>query len=290
MKKTAILLLFLFLRASAGFSAFDLKESGAASTAMADAVLSTVRDASSLFHNPGCLGSIADKGLLLTQAFPYGWDLLLHNSLAFVQPLPGGSFGVSFSYLGTLKDSDYVSQLDYSEIIVSAGCGRALPALPGASAGLVLRYLSGRSSRASSAGFSADLGFLWCFEFMNAALAVQDISLGDIVYSTGARETLNPALKAGVSTELIRNFIPSLDFCVKMKKAADPCSLALGLMYSYRWLAVRSGASYTGKDSLALNAGLGVLFPYQKGVTFDYAFSVHSGLDVSHVFSAGIKF
>ncbi|MDD5067198.1 MAG: hypothetical protein PHF84_09145 [bacterium] len=291
-KILSLILFVIFCLAGPGYAAFELQETGAGNTAMAGAVSSIVRDASSLLYNPAGLGLAQERELLLTQFNPYGWDLLACGSAVYVQPFrKQGSLALSASYLGTLEDKDYKSQLDYSEVVIMVGYGTRLDFFERSSAGIALKYLSTRSGQSDSTGFGLGFGFLYEMRNkINLALTGKDISLGRINYSTGASEALNPMVKLGISADLLKNFTPSLDLGMRIRGAVDPFQAGLGLQYAYRFLSIRAGFLYTGQEMFSLSTGLGVRIPYLKGISADYAFVYHTGLDYSNMFSVSLKF
>ncbi|MBU1078099.1 MAG: hypothetical protein KKH98_12450 [Spirochaetes bacterium] len=285
-------IIFLFLCSQSLNAAFEIQEAGARNTAMAGAVTSFVKDASAVFYNPGALALVQNSEILLTQLHPYSWDLLMYHSLAFVHPLEGtDTIGLSVSYLGTLRDEDYKEQIDYNELMISAAYGFYLPFIDGLSMGFSMKYLSTGSREADSAGFALDVGGVYSMNSkVDLGITFKDITLGHIKYSTGHRETLNPSVTLGASAEFFRNFIGSCDLNMKVKEAVDPFTAGLGLQYVYKFIGVRAGFKYGGKENLFITSGLGVVLPYLQGIGADYAFVYNTGLNYSNMFSINIKF
>jgi hypothetical protein len=295
--KYRILTAFSLVLLSAGIlgAAFEYSESGARNTALMGISSAMVDDASALVYNPALLGTLGNMQFLLTQSSPFGWDLLNYNSLMFAYPQKKkGTLAAGVSFMASLPDKDYLSQLDYYEMVVSAGYGTAL-FVKNFYTGIALRYLSSWTPNVNSGGLGIDIGFLYRIKpLADVALTCRNISPGGMYYSTSTMETLSPEIRAGAALSVLQNsevtilrgLKPSLEFRVRPMDTVTPFSEGICFEYSYKWFAFRAGLLYT--DSVSAGAGIGLTAPFFNGVSFDYGFSSSSGIGLSNVFSVCI--
>lgn len=268
MRIAGLLLVVVFT--ARGFAAFERTPSGARGAGMGGALVALAGDEWSGMFNPGALQTVHQRALSLVYApQPFGMKELAFGAVAYVEPTALGAFGLAASRFGFELYHETRFVLSYANELAR-----------GVYAGASVSYyaLSIRSYGSASA-LGADLGVLVdVTDQVRWGVGVSNLTASAIgkakeklpqVFTTGLAYTpmIGAVLAAGIT-----------------KDVRFPAELHFGIEYTMLdVLDIRAG---TTSDPNTLNAGVGVRVAIAR---FDYAFSSHSELGMSHQVSLSLQ-
>lgn len=252
------------------FAAFERIASGARGAAMGGSLVALAGNEWCAFVNPAALRTIEQRTLSLFYApQPFEMKELAFGAAAYVEPTSIGSFGLAATRWGFELYNETRLALSFAEEFVS-----------GFYAGVNISYnaLSIRNYGSAST-LGVDVGLLmdvsesvrWGFGALNINAPTIGAAKEKLpqVFSTGVAFTPMPGASITASV---------------MKDVRYPVELRIGLEYTLiEVLALRAGST---SDPNTLNAGLGVRVGFAD---FDYAFSSHSALGMTHQFSISLR-
>ncbi len=224
----------------------------------------------SAFVNPAGLRTIHERTMSLFYVpQPFEIKELAHGAASYVEPTTLGTFALSGSRLGFELYRETRIALSYSDEFISAVKG-----------GVTVNYYSVSIQNYGSAGtIGVDLGLLvdvsdevrWGF----AAFNLNAPKIG------AAKEKLPQVFSTGISFSPINEAVLAASI---EKDVRFPVELHIGVEYSLlEMIALRAG---TTSDPNTLNAGIGIKYSFAQ---FDYAFSSHGELGMTHQFSLSLK-
>jgi len=269
---------------------------------MGGAFVAIADDYSACYFNPAGLVQLSHSQLGSTYTDLYGWGLLKHSFLAFVEPTPTmGSGGVSWNHLSAnLEPEEWSYDLwaySYAKIIYP----KNLTLRNGFSSwGINLKYLRQIAPGEDASGYSIDLGYLnkgrkmskmskisWGFNF-------QDI-FSQIDWSTGRKEQIPSNLKFGFAWKASHKFLLAVDLDTSLKDLPKQMHLGGEWRISNNFK-LRAGATkiFQKSANLALSIGMGFKLRLReegiRQVNFNYAFSNNEELGNTHRFSLSFGF
>ncbi len=267
--KTCVVLLMM-LQSMHAFAAFERIAYGARGAAMGGSLVAVGGNAWSAFVNPAALRTVEERTVSLYYApRPFDMKELSFGAAAYVEPTSLGAFGFAATRFGFDLYRETRAALSFAEEFTS-----------GFRAGVNVTYygLAIRNyGSASAIGF--DVGVLvdvsesvrWGFGALNLSAP----TIG------AAHEKLPQHFTTGVA---YMPFHGALVTASVIKDVRYPVELHVGIEYTMlEILAVRAG---TTSDPNTLNAGLGVRVEFAD---FDYAFSSHTELGVTHQVSVSLR-
>lgn len=268
MMRSLILALFFFPHAA--FPAFERMNHGSRAAAMGNSLVALAANEWSAFVNPAGLQTIRERTISLFYVpQPFEIKELSHGAVSYVEPTSFGAFAVSGSTLGFELYRETRIGISYSDEFVKA-----------VKAGVNLNYYSVSIQNYGSAGtIGIDVGLLveisdevrWGF----AAFNLNAPKIG------AAKEKLPQMFSTGVTFAPVSEAIIAASL---VKDVRFPVELHMGVEYSLlEMIALRAG---TTSDPNTLNAGIGIKYSFAQ---FDYAFSSHGELGMTHQFSLSLK-
>lgn len=200
---------------------------------------------------------------------PFEIKELSHGAVSYVEPTSFGTFAVSGSRLGFELYRETRIAVSYGDEFVKT-----------VKAGVNLNYYSVSIQNYGSAGtIGIDVGLLIdisdeiCWGF--AAFNLNAPKIG------AAKEKLPQVFSTGITFAPVSEAIIAASI---VKDVRFPAELHMGVEYSLlEMIALRAG---TTSDPNTLNAGIGIKYSFAQ---FDYAFSSHGELGVTHQFSLSLK-
>lgn len=267
--KTPAAILFLFC-STVSNAAFEHLPHGGRSAAMGNALVALAGNEWSAFVNPALLRTCDERMISLSYApQPFQLSELARAAASFIEPTSLGTFSLSASRFGFELYKETRLALSYATDLADIVGG-----------GVTLNYYSlGIQNYGSASSFGIDVGLTvaisdelgWGFSAFNINAA----AIG------AAKEKLPQLFSTGVAFEPVRNAVIAASIVKDIRYAAE---LHLGVEYTFiDALALRAG---TTNDPNTLNAGVGISYAFAR---FDYAFSSHSELGVTHQFSISLK-
>lgn len=259
-------MVFLLLGFSHAHAAFERAAQGARGSAMGGLSIALADNAWGAFVNPGALRTIDERTLALFYA-PRPFDLkeLAFIAASYIEPTSIGCFGVAASRFGFELYKETRLAISFADEITSGlrfGVG-------------VTQYALSITNYGSASSWGVDVGMLMdvsdTFRWGFAASNLNAATIGQ------AKEKLPQQFATGVA------FIPITNATLTLSISKDvryPMEVHVGVEFlPVEALALRAGSS---SDPNTLNAGIGVRLAF---ASFDYAFSSHSELGVTHAFS-----
>ncbi|MEO8168985.1 MAG: hypothetical protein ABI623_12105 [bacterium] len=267
MRALPVAICFLY---QVAFPAFERMNLGSRSAAMGNSLVALPSNEWSAFVNPAGLGTIQERTVSLFYVpQPFEVKELSHGAATYVEPTSFGTFALSGSRLGFELYNETRVGLSYSNEFAAAVKG-----------GLTVNYYSVSIQNYGSAGtFGIDAGLLidisdqvrWGFAAFNLNAATIGVAKEKLpqVFSTGT--TFAPVGEAVIAASIV-------------KDVRFPLELHMGVEYSLlEMIALRAG---TTSDPNTLNAGIGIKYSFAQ---FDYAFSSHNELGMTHQFSLSLR-
>jgi hypothetical protein len=264
----ALFCLLLFATNTA-FCAFERSSHGSKAVGMGGASVAEPQNQWAAFSNPGSLASVNQRSLsIFYSPAPFELKELARGSFSFVEPVSFGVFSLSGSRFGFEL---------YREVMAGVSFSRRLA--DQLQIGLSLDYYSlSIQNYGSASSLGLDVGLLlnlsddvrWGVSALNINAPTIGVAKERLpqVFSTGI--CYNPIPEATINAEL-------------QKDIRYPTELHVGVEYTmFEVLSVRGGIS--GEPS-TLNAGLGIRYSIFQ---FDYAFSEHPDLGMSHQMSLSL--
>ncbi len=264
------LLFALCLLHQSAFSAFERMNHGSRAAAMGNSLVALSANEWSALVNPAGLGTIHERTLSLFYVpQPFEIKELSHGAVSYIEPTSFGTFAVSGSRLGFELYKETRIALSYSDELASS-----------VKAGATVNYYSVSIQNYGAAGtFGIDVGLLvdisdqlkWGFAAFNLNAPKIGAAKEKLpqVFSTGI--TFSPVGEAVIAASVV-------------KDVRFPVELHMGVEYSLlQMIALRAG---TTSDPNTLNAGIGIRYSFAQ---FDYAFSSHGELGMTHQFSLSLK-
>lgn len=264
-----LLVILLLLQSLPLFAAFERIAYGARGAAMGGSLVALSGNAWSAFINPAALQTVERRTVSLDYApRPFEMNELAFGAAAYVEPTSLGSLALGATRFGFELYHETRVVLSFADEFMS-----------GFRAGISMSYYAlsiQNYGNASAIGF--DVGVLvdvsdnvrWGFSALNISAS----TIG------AAKERIPQHFHTGVAF----TFLPgALITASVMKDVRYPIELHVGVEYSLvDVLALRAG---TTSDPNTFNAGLGVRVGFAQ---FDYAFSSHSELGMTHQFSVSL--
>jgi len=213
--------------------------------------------------NPSLLSERRETSLSITfSPHRFGLSELAAGGLLHVCVTPVGVFGATISHTGFAL---------YREIVGSIAGGWQV--LPGLQAGVSIRYFHlAIEGYGTDQAFGVQLGLLAILT-TKLKLGFSASNLNSPVIGEG-RERLPQVYRTGISFQPVSDLEIAIDL---LKDIHYPLELHAGFQYKFlSMLALRAG---TAVEPSLFSAGVGMWF---SDVSFDYAFTHHSVLGITH--------
>lgn len=267
MKHVAVVVTFLLVQTT--FAAFEQSNQGSRSAAMGGSLVALGGNEWSAFVNPAALRTIGERTVSLFYApQPFELKELSHGAASYIEPTSVGSFALSASQFGFELYKETRVALSYSDEFAGVVKG-----------GVNVNYYSLNIHNYGSAStIGIDVGLLvdvsddvrWGF----AAFNLNAPTIG------AAKEKLPQVFSTGVAFIPVREATIAASIVKDIRYATE---LHVGIEYSLmEMIALRAG---TTSNPNTLNAGIGIHYAFAQ---FDYAFSSHSELGMTHQFSLSL--
>jgi hypothetical protein len=265
-----LLLFFLVFTFDIMVAAFEQGNQGSRSAAMGNSLVAVSGEEWSAFVNPAVLKTISERTVSLFYApQPFELKELARAAASFVEPTGIGTFGLSASRYGFELYRETRIALSYAGDLATIVKG-----------GVTINYYSlSIRNYGSASTFGVDLGLLvdvsdnihWGF----AASNLNAPTIGT------AKEKLPQIFSTGISFNPIAEGTIAVSVVKDIRYSAE---VHVGIEYAMmEMVALRAG---TTSDPNTLNAGVGIWYSFAE---FDYAFSSHSELGMTHQFSLSLK-
>ncbi|MER3523638.1 MAG: hypothetical protein C4326_06090 [Ignavibacteria bacterium] len=264
------LMIVLLLGISHAHAAFERAAHGARGTAMGGVPIALADNEWAAFVNPAALRTINERTVALFYApRPFELKELAFIAAAYVEPTSVGCFGVAASRFGFELYRETRLAISFVEEITSGLC-----------LGVgVTHYALSIADYGSASSLGVDVGMLMdvsdTFRWGVAASNLNAATIGQ------AKEKLPQQFATGVA------FMPMTNATLTLSLSKDvryPMEVRVGVEFvPVEALALRAG---TSSDPSTLNAGFGVRLAF---ASFDYAFSSHGELGMTHAFSVLLR-
>ncbi len=252
------------------FAAFERSAHGARGAALGGSLVALGGNEWSAFINPAALQTVEDRTVSLFYApQPFEMKELAFGAAVYVEPTSVGSFALGATRFGFALYNETRVAVSFADEFTS-----------GFRAGISLSYYAlsiQNYGTASAIGFDGGM-LVDVSDQVRWGFSAHNISASTI---GAAKEKLPQQFHTGVAFTPIPGAFVTASL---MKDIRYPIELHVGVEYS--WLDVLALRAGTTSDPNTLNAGLGV----RVGVAhFDYAFSSHSELGMTHQFSVSLR-
>jgi len=299
-RSTIIILVFLTLLSYPVFSKglgtttanFLKMNIGTRAIGMGEAFCALADDVSGMHMNPAGLAFVFNPQVETMHTFWLG--SINHEFFGYLQPLFGGTLGMSFSYINMAKMDRIVrgtAQGEFNVYDVYGGLAYGFPVSKACSLGFNLVGLQSRIDRDNAYGFSSDVGIILSTLNRGFSFGVSGQNLG----TTLRGEKLPINIKAGLAWKIkFSKERVDLSIVLDANKPLDGnYNFSLGIEHiMLETFAVRVGYKYdlekNGLDTLAgLRVGAGF---HWKGLMTNYAWAPYSSLGTVHMVSLGYRF